>query len=180
MRLLLQGCKKGDRESQRLLYSHYYRYAMSIAMRYCHSIDEAKEVVNDGFMKVFTKLEMFQTDTSFKAWLRRIMINTAIDSYRRELKHAHHQDVDGAIVSIDNSAISNISHDELIAMVQRLTPAYRAVFSLHVIDGYKHEEIAKELGISVGTSKSNLMKARLKLKKMLEEATQEQKIYKHV
>lgn len=169
MQLLLQGCRKNDRESQRLLYQHYYGYAMSICVRYCHSVEEAKEIVNDGFIKIFTKIKQYEMESSFKAWLRRIMINTAIDHYRKELKHYYHQDIQALSIkeTNDGSALSDLSHDELIGLVQALTPAYRTVFNLYAIDGFTHQEISKLLNISEGTSKSNLMKARNNLKKAL-------------
>ena len=169
MQLLLLGCKKNDRESQRLLYQHYYGYAMSICVRYCRSYEESKEIVNDGFMKVFKKLDQHETESSFKAWLRRIMINSAIDHYRKELKHSHQVSLGEMQAGIVfNNVLDDLSYAELIGMVQKLSPAYRAVFNLHVIDGFTHEEISSILGISEGTSKSNLMKARENLKKMLE------------
>ena len=170
MQLLLQGCKKNDRESQRLLYQHYYGYAMSICVRYCRSYEESKEIVNDGFMKVFKKIDQHETESSFKAWLRKIMINSAIDHYRKEVKHHNQLVANQEVLPITttNSAIDDLSYAELIAMIQRLSPGYRAVFNLHVIDGFTHEEISGILGISEGTSKSNLMKARENLKKMLE------------
>lgn len=182
MQLLLQGCKKNDRESQRLLYQHYYGYAMSICARYCRSYEEAKEIANDGFMKVFIKLDQHETESSFKAWLRKIMVNSAIDHYRKELKHYHQtppaqEELNG---TVNNNAIDDLSYAELIGMVQRLTPGYRAVFNLHVIDGYTHEEISGLLGISEGTSKSNLMKARENLKKMLEKMNREDLQSKYV
>lgn len=170
MQLLVQGCKKNDRESQRLLYQHYYSYAVSICARYCRSFEESKEIVNDGFMKVFQKLDQHETESSFKAWLRRIMINSAIDHYRKEAKHYNHTGVEHEVIhdSAGNHALADLSYAELIGMIQTLSPAYRAVFNLYVIDGYSHHEIGEILGISEGTSKSNLMKARENLKKMLE------------
>ena len=170
MHILVQGCKRNDRESQRLLYRHYYSYAMSICVRYSKSVEEAKEILNDGFLKVFQKIDQYKQQTPFEGWLRRIMINSAIDCYRREVKHYHHTSVDK--VSIENSGASvmdELSYSELIGLVQKLTPGYRAVFSLYAIDGYTHEEIAGLLSISEGTSKSNLFKARESLKKMLGE-----------
>jgi RNA polymerase sigma-70 factor (ECF subfamily) len=162
MQLLLQGCKQNHRESQRLLYQHYYGYAMSICIRYCRSLDESKEIVNDGFMKVFKKIEQHETESSFKSWLRRIMINSAIDHYRKEAKHQNHQDVDriNDFRVNNNDGLHDIAYAELIGMIQQLSPAYRAVFNLHVIDGFTHEEIAKILSISEGTSKSKLLKDR--------------------
>ena len=87
MHLLIQGCKRNDRDSQRLLYQHYYAYALSICVRYSRNMTEAKEVVNDGFMKVFGKIDQYNQDSPFKGWIRKIMINTSIDQYRKELKH---------------------------------------------------------------------------------------------
>jgi len=170
MHILVQGCKRNDRESQRLLYRHYYSYAMSICVRYSKSPEEAKEILNDGFLKVFQKIEQYRQETPFEAWLRRIMINAAIDCYRREVKHYHHASVENArIENNEVSVMDELSYSELIGLVQKLTPGYRAVFSLYAIDGYTHEEIAGLLNISEGTSKSNLFKAREALKKMLGE-----------
>lgn len=169
MHLLIQGCKRNDRDSQRLLYQHYYSYALSVCMRYSRSTAEAKEVVNDGFLKVFDKINQYNADFPFKGWLRKIMINAAIDQYRKELKHAYQAPVENAYrVHTQPVALSNLSHEELIGLVQKLTPAYRAVFNLYVIDGFNHREIGKLLGISEGTSKSNLLKARENLRGMLD------------
>ena len=169
MLLFLEGCKQHDRESQRMLYKHHYAYAMSICLRYTQTKEEAKEILNDGFMKVFLKIDQYNPETSFLGWLRRIMINTAIDHYRKEVKHYNQ-------ISIDNvqpvvtaaSAIEELGHQELMTLIQQLTPAYRAVFNLYAIDGYNHKEIGQILGISEGTSKSNLSKARVVLKAKLQ------------
>lgn len=169
MHLLIQGCKRNDRDSQRLLYQHYYSYALAICIRYSRSAAEAKEVVNDGFLKVFDKIDQYNVDYPFKGWLRKIMINASIDQYRKEIKHAHQAPVEYANKVHDQPvAVNNLAHEELMTMVQRLTPAYRAVFNLYVIDGYTHKEIGKLLNISEGTSKSNLLKARENLRSMLE------------
>lgn len=170
MDLLIQGCKRNDRDSQRLLYQHYYSYALSICIRYSRSATEAKEVVNDGFMKVFGKIDQYNSDSPFKGWLRKIMIHTSIDQYRKELKHQHTESTKATLpVFTQPEAISDLAHDELISLVQKLSPAYRAVFNLYVIDGFTHPEISKLLKISTGTSKSNLLKARENLRKMLSE-----------
>lgn len=133
-------------------------------------MEESKEIVNDGFMKVFQKIDQHATESSFKAWLRKIMINSSIDHYRKEVKHRHHEEINGKtfLESVNNNALDDLSYAELISMIQKLSPAYRAVFNLYVIDGFTHQEIAQALGISEGTSKSNLMKARENLKKMIE------------
>lgn len=166
---IVQGCLNGSREAQKMLYQHYYGYAMSVCLRYSKTREESKEILNDGFMKVFTRLSLRDEKSSFKFWLRKIMINAAIDHYRKHNKHYHHADTAESIAwmpSAQDDAIGELSHAELIEMVQQLSPAYRAVFNLFVIDGYTHEEIAVQLDITVGTSKSNLFKAREHLKAM--------------
>jgi RNA polymerase sigma-70 factor (ECF subfamily) len=165
---LLRGCLKQDREAQKKLYQLYYGYAMSICVRYSKDAEEAREVLNDGFLKVFTRLSQYNQQKPFKGWLRRIMINTALDNYRHNLKHYHLLDIEAAKpAAVTFDVEQQLSYQELITLVQGLSPAYRAVFNLYVIDGYTHEEIAEELGIAVGTSKSNLAKARANLREAL-------------
>lgn len=167
---LLDGCRNGHRTSQELLYRQFYGYGMSVCLRYTRTRDEATEVLNDGFMKVFTKTEKYDPNKSFKGWLRRIMINTALDQYRQQSKHYFHEDVEAAENATDNGTVLNrLAYEELIVLVQQLTPAYRMVFNLYVIDGYTHEEIAGQLNISIGTSKSNLVRAREQLRNMLKQ-----------
>ena len=168
---ILDGCLRNDRKCQELLYKQFYGYAVGVCMRYVPNREEAVEVVNDGFLKVFQKVQMYDADKPFKLWLRRIMINTALDHYRQNIKFQHHDDISVAENSIatsdTNSAYSHLAHEELIELIQQLTPAYRTVFNLYVIDGYSHEEISQKLGISEGTSKSNLARARENLRNML-------------
>lgn len=166
---LIKACKKKDPQSQKTLYRHFYNYAMTICSRYARNREEAKEIMNDGFVKIFTKLDHYNFSLSFKAWLNRIMVNTSIDHYRKyqsaprtvDLVYAQH-------VETDFSVIQKLSAADILKLVQRLSPSYRIAFNLFVIEGYKHDEIAKKLGISSGTSKSNLAKARLKLKMMIQ------------
>lgn len=169
---LIQGCRQSDREAQRKLYAYYYGYAISICVRYSKSHEEAREVLNDGFMKVFTKIEKYDSEKSFKGWLRRVMINTALDNYRHNYKHYHHRDLEAAEQEYTPETITHqLSHADLLQLIQQLSPAYRAVFNLYAIDGYTHEEIAELLSISIGTSKSNLFKARANLQAMLKKST---------
>jgi RNA polymerase sigma factor (sigma-70 family) len=165
---ILEGCEKNNRKSQKLLYQQFFGYAMSICMRYTRNQADAIEVLNDSFMKVFTQLKKFDQSRSFKSWFRRILINTSIDHLKREMKHQFQMSIEDNEVEMEQPTVEQkIRHEELIRLIQHLTPAYRSVFNLHVIDGYTHEEIAEMLGISVGTSKSNLAKARLNLREML-------------
>ncbi len=143
---------------------------MGICLRYSRTREEAIEIVNDGFIKIFSKLEHYSKGLSFKGWLRKIMINSAIDYFRKNEKHYHSLDISHVQYKAANdSVIDLLSAEEIIAAIQRLPPSYRMVFNLYVVEGYKHEEIANQLNISIGTSKSNLAIARSKLKKMIAE-----------
>lgn len=165
---LLAGCRKGNRKSQEKLYEHYFGYGMSISLRYSKTRGEAVEVLNDAFIKIFNKLDKYSKGLSFKGWLRRIIINTAIDHFRKNEKHYHSVDISYAKTQeVSQTVIQKIAADEILEAVRELPPSYRLVFNLHVIEGFKHEEIAQKLDISVGTSKSNLAVARSKLKRVL-------------
>lgn len=165
---LLAGCRKGNRKSQEKLYEHYFGYGMSISLRYAKTRGEAVEVLNDSFIKIFKKLDKYSKGLSFKGWLRRIIINTAIDHFRKNEKHYHSVDISYAKTQeVSQTVIQKIAADEILEAVRELPPSYRLVFNLHVIEGFKHEEIAHKLDISVGTSKSNLAVARSKLKRVL-------------
>lgn len=148
---------------------------MAICDRYTNKQDDAVEILNDGFLKIFKDIHNFKpayTDvvSSFKGWLRKIMIYTAIDHFRKNQKHqlvSQLEDVTYQLPSVYDDAVNKLSYEEIIRAVQELSPAYRAVFNLFVIEGLSHEEIAEHLGVSTGTSKSNLFKARMQLQKIL-------------
>ena len=165
---LIKGCRQGDRRSQKGLYQFYYGHSMKTCIRYANDKDEAVELVNDGFMRVFTKIHRYDQTKPFKPWLTRIMINTSIDHYRRQIKKIAMEELNAKNdVEDKENSLSRLHYEDLIKLVQELSVAYRTVFNLFAIDGYSHEEIAAMLSISVGTSKSNLFKAREQLKKML-------------
>jgi len=165
---LIKGCIKQDRKCQKLLYKAFYGFAMGICLRYAGNRDEAAEVMNQGFFKVFTNVERYDDNRPFKAWLGRIMMNASIDHYRANLKMAYTEDLDAAEhISDGELADKKLNYDELLALIQQLPQAYRTVFNLFAIEGYGHDEIGEMLGISAGTSKSNLHKARQKLKQMI-------------
>lgn len=171
---VLAGCLRNQRQSQELLYKQFYGYAMSICLRYTRTREEALDVLNDSFLKVFTKLDQYNPELPFKAWLRRILINTALDQYRQSVQHYYHDDISQVADQVSTAtadAQSQLAYEELLAMISQLSPAYRTVFNLYVIDGYSHDEIAEQLGISVGTSKSNLARARENLRMMLQKKT---------
>lgn len=146
-------------------------------MRYAHNDDDAMEITNDGFLKIFRELSSFaarydDVEASLKGWMKRIIINTAIDHFRKNQKFQSNISLDDSLYQAEDhseSSIDKLSYDELYKIIQLLSPVYKAVFNLYVIDGYKHEEIARQLKISVGTSKSNLAKAKINIQKMLSE-----------
>ena len=171
----IERCALNNRESQKKIYSSFYGYAMAVCDRYTNSQDDAVEILNDGFLKIFKEIHRYKpayTDvvSSFKGWMRKIMVYTAIDHFRKNYKHQFTTDLDSGIIQVSSmgeDAVDKISYEEIIRSIQDLTPGYRAVFNLFVIEGFTHEEISEQLGISVGTSKSNLAKARRQLQKIL-------------
>lgn len=164
---IVSGCLRNDRAAQKALYDTYFPYGMSITVRYCDDRQQALAVLHDAFLKVYRKLDHYDVTLSFKPWFRTIVVRAALDHVRSRTKIAT-LELDDYIVAFDREeTLSRIAYDELLGMVRRLSAGYRAVFNLYVIDGFKHEEIAEQLGISVGTSKSNLSKARAALQKMV-------------
>lgn len=165
---ILTGCVNKDRASQKKLYELFYGKMMAVCMRYATDTEEAKDLLNEGFMKVFTNIHKFKPEHSLESWIRRIMINNAIDAYRKNKKHKYNVDIEQAYSVARNETVSSdLGVEEIMKLIQKLSPAYRTVFSLYVIDGFNHREISEKLGISEGTSKSNLSKARMKLQQMI-------------
>jgi len=172
---LIEGCRNGSRKAQEDVFNAIYRRLLSVCRRYAKDDDEAKDILQNGFIKVFKSVENYKGGGSFEGWIKRIVINTAIDNYRR--KKVKPVVVDSEMTDRVGSNMEDEQEDEsvyqqipvnvVLDSVQKLSPAYRTVFNLYVLEGYNHNEIAEMLDISVGTSKSNLSKARLNLRKML-------------
>ncbi len=161
IQLLIKACKQGNRSGQKKLYQLFFGYGMSVALRYSGNRPDAEEIMNESFYKVFSKIESFDEDKEFKKWFRRILINTAID-YQRKYKKLKIYATDDPIesgISI-NDGYDNLAYEDLLKKIQLLPPGYRTVFNMYAIDGLKHHEIAEQLGVSVGTSKSNYSKAK--------------------
>jgi RNA polymerase sigma-70 factor, ECF subfamily len=169
------ACALNSRQSQKVIYSSFYGYAMAICDRYANRQEDAVEILNDGFLKVFKEIHHYQPAyadviSSFKGWLRKIMVYTAIDHYRKNHKHQMVRELDSVVyqvASVNEDAINKLSYEEIIRAIQKLSPGYRSVLNLFIIEGLSHEEIAAQLDISTGTSKSNLSKARKQLQKIL-------------
>jgi RNA polymerase sigma factor (sigma-70 family) len=169
LQTILQGCLQRQQSSQYKLYATFYNYAMTVARRYVGMTEECEEIVNDSFVKVFNKLEQYTFESSFKAWLRRIVVNTSIDRIRAQKRLPQLSDLDNAPeVAINSDIFAVLTKSEILACLNQLSPAYRTVFNLFVIDEFNHEEIAEMLNISVGASKSNLSRARQHLKRIFE------------
>ncbi len=160
---------------------------MAICDRYANRQDDALEIMNDGFLKVFREIHHYQPAysdvvSSFKGWLRKIMVYTAIDHFRKNQKHKLVSQLDAVeyqMTTDSADALDKISYDEIIRAIQELSPGYRTVLNLFIIEGLSHEEIAEKLEISTGTSKSNLSKARKQLQKILFKQNQIQEITKN-
>lgn len=171
----IDGCKRNDRASQKKIYVAFQSFAMGLCLKYVNSKDDALEVVNDGFLKIFKELVRYEATSenltaSFVGWLKRIMINTAIDRFRKDKKLElldELTDSYNVLESNRETILQKLSYEDIIVAVKTLPPSYRIVFSLYVIEGYTHKEIAKELNIAEGTSKSNLSKARIYLQNKL-------------
>ncbi|HWB26820.1 MAG TPA: sigma-70 family RNA polymerase sigma factor [Chitinophagaceae bacterium] len=179
---IIEGCKNNNNRYQKVLYEQFYGYSLKVVFRYIYKYENAVDVVNDGYVKLFRNLNTFKCENEedvskvFMGWLRRIMVNTAID----ELRKLNMMPDIGAIPDDiweepDKSANADqaVLYKELITQVKKLPPSYRVVFNMYVIDGFTHQEIAEQLGISVGTSKSSLSKARIHLQKYINQDTQE-------
>jgi len=177
VKMIVDGCVKGDRRLQNALFETLYGKMMAVAMRYSIDESEAKEIISNSFLKVFDKIKGFRLEGSLEGWVRRIVVNTALDCLRKKkfdtfniidkVKHENlkHEDEEFELECI--RTVKDISTAEILAEVQNLSPVYKAVFNMFVFDGYTHKEIGEELGIAEGTSKSNLLKAKRALKKRL-------------
>lgn len=157
---LINRCSRGDRKAQEHLYYSYYGYTMSIALRFSASREMAEEIVNDSFLKVFAKIESHDADRSFKAWIRKIVVNTALDYNRKDLKNFDTIELIEDKCDIIDENFEFPQAEEIITLLQKLSPMYRMVFNLYIMEGYSHEEIAQKLNISVNTSRSNLSRAK--------------------
>lgn len=165
---LIQKARNGDPKSLEMLYKHFYGYAISIALRYSNSRDEACEIVNDSFMKMFDKLDQYQEKNSFKGWFRRILVNTSIDYYRKNVKHFAVMDIDQAEFESGNpEIIDQLSKEDILKVLRSLPETLRIVFNMYEIEGFSHKEIGEELGIPPSTSRTYLARAKQNLREKI-------------
>ena len=162
---LVEGCKQENPVFQRALYQQYYRLMFGVCLRYTDNKDDAQDILQEGFIRVFKNIKSFRGQGSFEGWVRRIMVHTSIEHYRRNSRYFM-VDIDEAHqIEFKPDALTSLSRDEIMSLIRDLPAGYRTVFNLYVIEGYPHQEIAEMLNISVGTSKSQLSRA----KKILQE-----------
>lgn len=165
---IIDACKSGERQAQQQLYQQFYNPLFAICLRYATDHDQAKSLVNQAFLKAFQSLHQCQDYQAFPAWINRIAVNTCIDHVRKAKKRRTASLDDAAEVAIPSSVLDKIAAEDLLAMLQKLAPMTRAVFSLYVVEGFKHAEIAEQLGMSEGTSRWHLSSAKQELKRLLQ------------
>jgi RNA polymerase sigma factor (sigma-70 family) len=163
---LINGCCKGKIKYQEGLYRQFYSFAMSVCLRYAPNREDALEVLNDSFMKVFDNIKKFDQTRPFKSWFRRILVNTALDHYRANKKYRLQVEYEAEMmdVPVDLEMDRSLETDEILDLFEQLPEIYRITFNLYEVEGYNHEEIAGLLDIAPGTSRSNLSRAKKMLK----------------
>jgi RNA polymerase sigma factor (sigma-70 family) len=161
LEIIIKGCVSGDRKAQGKLFNHFSNEMFGVCLYFSKDYTEAEDTLHDGFMKVFQKIEQFEYKGSLAGWIRKIMVNTALEKFRKQHllyvvgdEYENNEDIN------HENVISNLSAHDLINLIRELTPQYKMVFNLFAIEGYSHKEISEMLGISEGTSKSNLARAR--------------------
>lgn len=167
----IEGAKRGDRKSQKAIYDQLSAKMFAVCLRYMGDRDSAEDILQDGFVTLFSKIDSYSGTGSFEGWARRIFVNTALMSLRKKDALKNSEDVDAAwnISSDDPSALQKIGYNELIKMIAALPPGFRTVFNMYVLEGYSHKEIAEALGISETTSRSQLQRARTLLQSKIKE-----------
>ncbi len=169
---VIEKCRKQDRHAQKYLYKKYASLLLGMCMRYTSDKSEAEDILQESFLKIFLNVSDFQGTGSFEGWMKRIVINTAITFYHKNLKHRYHYDIDD-MYNLQTQETEygsfDFTQEQLLKVVNDLPAGYRMVFNLYAIEGYKHKEIAEMMGIDINTSKSQFSRARKQLQKKLEE-----------
>ena len=165
---LIQGCIEGNRRMQEELYRRFSPKMYAVCLRYAGNAEEAEDILQEGFIKIFKKLDSFRSEGSFEGWIRRIFVNTSIEHFRRKkylqpVTEKEETSIEGKYISV----LDNLAERDILSLVQQLSPGYRTVFNMYVVEGYTHKEIADMLGISEGTSKSQLSRAKVILQELV-------------
>lgn len=167
---LIRGAIAGERDMQEELYNRFAGKMYAVCLRYAGNAEDAQDLLQDGFVKVFRNLEKFRAEGSFEGWVRRVFVNTSIEHFRKK-NHLYSisEKEEDVIEDSDITALDNLGEKDIIALIQELSPGYRTVFNLYVIEGYSHKEIGNILGISEGTSKSQLARAKAILQRKVKQ-----------
>ncbi|MGZ3974599.1 MAG: RNA polymerase sigma factor, partial [Flavisolibacter sp.] len=165
---LLEGCRRGDRKMQQELYDRFSPKMYGVCLRYAGNTEEAEDILQEGFIKIFNKINSYRGDGSFEGWIRRIFVNTAIEHFRKKtylqpITETEENTVEGKYLSV----LDSLAEKDIVRLIQQLSPGYRTVFNMYVVEGYTHKQIADMLGISEGTSKSQLSRAKLILQDLV-------------
>jgi RNA polymerase sigma-70 factor (ECF subfamily) len=165
---LIEGCLKGNRQMQYELYERFASKMFGVCLRYAANTEEAEDILQEGFIKIFKKMGSYRGDGSFEGWIRRIFVNTAIEQFRKKtylqpITEQEESTIEGKYISV----LDHLAEKDIIQLIQKLSPGYRTVFNMYVIEGYTHKQIAEALGISEGTSKSQLSRAKLILQDLV-------------
>jgi RNA polymerase sigma factor (sigma-70 family) len=173
---LISGCINGDRRMQRALYERYAAKMFGVCLRYAGSTEEAEDILQEGFIKVFKKMGSYRGEGSFEGWIRRIFVNTAIEQFRRKTYLQPITEREESTVETNYlSVLDNLAEKDIVKLVQQLSPGYRTVFNMYVVEGYTHRQIADSLGISEGTSKSQLSRAKIILQDLVKKHLEKKK-----
>ncbi len=167
----IEGARRGDRRSQKAIYDLLSAKMFAVCLRYMGDREAAEDILQDGFVTLFSKLDSYSGEGSFEGWARKIFVNTALMSLRKKDALKNTEDVDAAwnITSDDPNAIQKIGYNDLLKMIAALPPGFRTVFNMYIVEGYSHKEIAEALGISETTSRSQLQRARVLLQTKIKE-----------
>ena len=166
---IIKNCKSGKIKDQEILYKHFYSYAMGISLRYSYTKTDASEILNDGFLKVFKNINRFNEKLPFKPWLRKIIVNTAIDYYRKNARFSPMLEIEEAEREGFNiEAIDTLTYYDLKKILDELPEVYRLIFNLYEIEGFTHQEIAEKTGLNESTSRSYLTRAKKRLRILVE------------
>ncbi len=167
---LITGCIAGDRRMQESLYRKYSAKMYAVCLRYASNTDDARDLLQEGFIKVFRNLEKFRHEGSFEGWMRRVFVNTSIEHFRKKVyTNSISEKEEMAVEDASWTALDNLAEKDIVQLVRELSPGYRTVFNMYVIEGYSHKEIGDLLGITEGTSKSQLARAKAILQKKVVE-----------
>ena len=173
---LIAGCINGDRKMQKELYDRFSAKMFGVCLRYAGNTEEAEDILQEGFIKVFKKIGSYRGEGSFEGWIRRIFVNTAIEQFRRKtymqpITEREENSVEATYLSV----LDNLAEKDIVKLVQQLSPGYRTVFNMYVVEGYTHRQIAESLGISEGTSKSQLSRAKIILQDLVNKHIEKKK-----